>query len=262
MAKYWAIFRTELQNRFVYTGDLVARSFSIVLFMWIFMQLWTATYRSSGSANEINGLTLSDTMWYLMLAEVIILSKPRIAKNIADTVKDGSIAYMLNKPYNFLLYHFSVGLGEALSSVTFNILIGGTLVWWLVGPPPDSRGWPMTLVAIGMGWTIDFCINALIGLAAFFAEEINAFEWIYQKLLFLLGGLLIPLDFFPAWLKSISMTLPFAYTVYGPARFFVDPTLARFGSIFLGQIIWLAITGILLTFAFSRSARRLVINGG
>ena len=84
----------------------------------------------------IAGLTLRDTLWYLMLAEAIVLSKPRLASQIATVVKDGSIAYLLNKPYNFLLYQASIGMGDSLLLMIANFLTGGSLVWLMVGPPP------------------------------------------------------------------------------------------------------------------------------
>ncbi|HYN88813.1 MAG TPA: ABC-2 family transporter protein, partial [Ardenticatenaceae bacterium] len=213
--KYWAIFKTQIINSFAYAGDLAARSLSIVLFLWIFVHLWRATYRAVGE-DTIAGLTLPQTLWYLMLAETIVLSKPRLSTAIAEAVKDGSVAYLLNKPYNFLLYQASVGLGDSVLRLLFNALAGGALIWLLAGPPPDARGWPLVLVAMVGAWLIDFCIAAIIGLAAFVTEEVSAFEWIYSKILFLLGGLLIPLDFYPGWLRTIAQSLPFAYTIYGP----------------------------------------------
>jgi ABC-2 type transport system permease protein len=102
----------------------------------------------------------------------------------------------------------------------------------------------------------------MIGLAAFLTEEVRAFEWIYQKVLFILGGLLIPIDFYPSWLQSIAKATPFAYTVYGPARLFVEPSLLRFGEVFLGQILWLAALGALLALLFRRGLTHLAINGG
>lgn len=259
--KYLAIFRTQLQNRMTYAGDLAAQSISIVLFLWIFFQLWRTTFHSSG-ATEINGLSLNDTLWYLMIAETIILSKPRISRRISEDVKDGSIAYLLNKPYNFLLYQLSVGLGDGITAMVFNLILGGLTVWLLAGPPPPVSGWFFTLIAIILSWLIDFCFNAMIGLAAFVAEEVNAFEWIYQKTVFLLGGLLIPLDFFPTWIQKIAFSLPFAYILYGPARFFVDPTIERFASLVSIQLVWLLLSGTALTFIFQRGIRRLAINGG
>jgi len=261
VAKYWAIFKTQLLNNLAYTGDLLSGSIAIVLFMWIFAQLWRVTYTAVGS-NQIAGMRIHDTLWYLMLAEVIVLSKPRLARSIAQSVRDGSVAYLLNKPYNFLLYQCSVGLGDSLLRMVANILAGGTIVWLLVGPPPNPLGWPLVLVAVTMAWLIDFCIAAMIGLAAFVTEEVRSFEWIYQKILFILGGLLIPLDFYPSWLQTVAKATPFAYTIYGPARLFVDPSMERFVMLLLGQLLWLGILAALLTLAYRRGVGQLAINGG
>jgi ABC-2 type transport system permease protein len=259
--KYLAIFRTQIQNRFAYAAEVAAQSLAIVLFVWIFYLLWRATFAASGVAS-LNGLTLQNTLWYLMLAEVIVLSKPRIARRISEEVKDGTIAYLLNKPMHYLLYQLSIGLGDGITAMLFNLIFGGIITWLLVGPPPSPAGWPLVLIAMLFSWLLDFCFNALIGLAAFIAEEVNAFEWIYQKLLFLLGGLLIPLDFFPVWLQKIALATPFAYTVYGPARLFVEPSLERFLSLVTLQGLWLLVLSGVLLFSFERVVRRLVINGG
>jgi ABC-2 type transport system permease protein len=259
--KYWAIFRTQVINSFAYPIDLLSRSLAIVLFMWVFIQLWRTTYNTLGQAS-IAGLSLNETLWYLMLAETIVLSKPRLSQTIAETVKDGSIAYLLNKPYNFLLYQVSVGLGDSVLQMVTNVIAGGLIVWLMVGPPPPPAGWPLAFIAVMAGWLIDFCLSAMIGLAAFVTEEVKAFEWIYQKVLFILGGLLIPLDFYPDWLQKIALLTPFAYTVYGPARLFVEPTLGRFATLFLGQAAWLVGLGLLLSFLYRRGVNWLTINGG
>jgi ABC-2 type transport system permease protein len=259
--KYWAIGRTQLIQGLAYPAELLARSLAILIFMWVFIHLWRATYQATGEL-AIAGMTLADTVWYLVLAETIVLSKPRLAGSIADTVKDGSIAYLLNKPYSFLLYHLSVGLGDSLVRMLANFAAGATLVWLAVGPPPGPRGLPLVLVAIALAWLIDFALSAMIGLLAFVTEDVAAFEWIYSKVLFLLGGLLIPLDFFPAWLREIALRLPFAYTVYGPARLFVDPTVERFALLLAGQLVWLGLAGGVLALLYRRGVRWLSINGG
>jgi len=259
--KYWAIFQTQLSNSFAYPGDLASRGLSMLIFMWVFIHLWQATYRSLGQGS-IAGLTLRDTLWYLMLTETIVLSKPRLSTTIAQAVRDGSIAYLLNKPYNFILYQISVGLGDSLLRMLFNALAGGTLIWLTTGPPPDPRGWPLVLVAMLAAWLIDFCIAAMIGLAAFVTEDVSALEWIYSKLQFILGGLLIPLDFFPGWLRTITQALPFAYTVYGPARLFVTPSLGAFAALLLAQVAWLAVLGGLLAVLYCKGVAWLSINGG
>jgi ABC-2 type transport system permease protein len=109
---------------------------------------------------------------------------------------------------------------------------------------------------------ISFCLSALIGLSAFVVEEVSAFEWVYSKFLLLLGGVLIPLDFLPAWLQKISLALPFAYTIYGPARLFASPSWERFWTLTLGQLAWLFGTGLVLLFFYRKGLKRLAINGG
>ncbi len=259
--KYWAIFRTQVVNSLAYPVDLAGRSVSIVLFIWVFVQLWRATYRSLGQGT-IAGLTLRETLWYLTLAETIYLSKPRLAGAVAQAVRDGSIAYFLNKPYSFLLYQLSAGLGDSVLRLGLSALAGGAVAWLAAGPPPDPQGWPLVLLAVAAAWLLDFCLGAIIGLAAFVTEDIAAFEWIYQKVVFILGGLLIPLDFFPGWLRSLALALPFAYSVYGPARLFVQPTLARFAGLMAWQVAWLAALALLLAFSYRRGVARLTINGG
>ncbi len=260
-AKYGAVLRTQLQNSFAYPLDLLARSMMILLFMWVFVNLWRVTYSAMGSG-EIAGLTLANTMWYLLMAEAVMLSKRDLSKDISDQVKDGSVAYLLNKPFNFILYHFAAGLGDSLLVFVTNALLGGALVWWLVGPPPGWLGWAAAMVAALLALLLDFCFSALIGLAAFVAEEVSAFRWIYQKFLLVLGGLLIPLDFFPEWLQNFSRALPFAWIVYGPARLFVDPSAERLADVLLHQLGWLGATGVCVALLYRWVVGQLTINGG
>jgi ABC-2 type transport system permease protein len=207
-------------------------------------------------------LSLRDTMWYLLLAESLELGRPRLARVISEQVKDGSIAYLLNKPYNFLVYQLSSGLGESLPRMGMLFIIGGALVWILAGHPPEFGNWLLAFIALVGAWLMHFCVNALIGLSAFAVEEVAPFEWIYQKLVFILGGMLVPLDFYPAWLQTISKSLPFAYMMYGPARLFVQPNPQLFMQIIAGQILWLVVLASLLTVVFSKGIKRLSINGG
>ena len=260
-AKYWAIFRTQLVNSLAYPIDLLGHSLLIVLFMWIFMNLWRVTYGATGT-RSIAGLTLADTMWYLMMAEAVMLSKRDLSETMSEQVKDGSVAYLLNKPFNFILYHFAAGLGDSVLAFGGNLIIGSAVVWLMVGPPPGITGWLFAGVAVVLALLLDFCFSALIDLSAFVVEETVAFRWIYQKFLLLLGGVLIPLDFFPAWLQTISLNLPFAWIIYGPARLFVDPSPARLGYVLMQQGIWLAVVGGSVWVLYRRAVARLAINGG
>ena len=259
--KYWAIFQITLLNSLAYPGELIGRSLLIVPFMWIYFQLWNVTFNAAGT-DSINGLTLYSTMWYLMMAETIELSRPALARTISDNVKDGSIAYLLNKPYSFLLYQFSNSMGETVFRALINALFGSLLVWWLVGPPPALIGWAFAFVTILGTWILNFCITCLIGLSAFLVEDVAPFVWIYQKLIFILGGFLIPLDFYPDWLQAIAKALPFSAMIYGPSKLFIQPTWELLGEVILLQAVWIIALGLALVVSYRRGVSYLTVNGG
>jgi ABC-2 type transport system permease protein len=103
---------------------------------------------------------------------------------------------------------------------------------------------------------------ALIGLAAFVVEETNSFELIYQKLVFILGGFLFPLDMFPTWLQKIAYALPFPYMMYAPARLFVKPEVDLFWQMLGGQAVWVIVFVLVLSLVYRRSEKLLTVNGG
>lgn len=261
MKKYFSILSMQIINSLAYPGDFVGRSVSIATFIFVFAGLWGTTYALAGT-DTINGLTVHNMIWYFMMAETLELGRPRINRTISEQVKNGEVAYILNKPYNFILYHFSAGLGDGIVRMTLNLLVGSAVAWILAGAPPPLLGWLMAFVTLIGAWILHFCFMALIGLAAFVVEETNSFELIYQKFVFILGGFLIPLDMFPTWLQKLAYALPFPYMMYAPARLFVKPDMDLFWQMLTGQILWVIVFIALLSFVYQRSERFLTINGG
>jgi ABC-2 type transport system permease protein len=136
------------------------------------------------------------------------------------------------------------------------------VIWWLVGPPPAPLGWVFAILALFGTWVMNFCITCLIGLSAFLVEEVSPFMWIYQKFIFILGGFLVPLDFYPDWLQSIAKALPFAYMIYGPSKLFVTPSVELLVNILSLQLVWIVVLGLILVAAYRRGMTYLTVNGG
>lgn len=261
MKKYLAIIQMQIINNIAYPGDFIGRSVSIGIFLFIFAGLWRTTFAIAGT-DVINGLTFANMMWYLMMAETLELGRPRTNRIISEQVKNGEVAYILSKPYNFLLYHFSFGLGDSLMRMAINILIGVAVTWMLAGAPPSPTGWVMASITLVGAWILHFCMMALIGMAAFVVEETDSFMLIYQKAVFILGGMLLPLDMFPAWLQGLARALPFPYMMYTPARLFVRPDPDLFLQMLAVQWIWVAVLASLLVAAYRNGEKMLTVNGG
>jgi ABC-2 type transport system permease protein len=93
-------------------------------------------------------------------------------------------------------------------------------------------------------------------------EDVSPFVWIYQKFIFILGGFLIPLDFYPEWLQVIAKALPFSAMIYGPSKLFVAPTLELFANVILLQLTWIIVLGATLIISYRRGVAYLTVNGG
>jgi len=258
--KYVAISRIQVRAALAYPLDAVGRAIAIVLFVVVFLHLWRATYQVTG--RTVAGLGLRDVVWYFAIAEVVMLSQPRTAPLLAQAVKDGSIAYQLVRPYRFLLFHLSARVGDTLPVLALTLVAGAGAAWLSVGAPPDWRGVALLPVELPLAWLLNFLMSTSIGLLAFVAEDTTAFEWIYNKLLLVAGGVLVPLDFFPGWLRGTAALLPFASTTYAPAHLFVRPGGPGAIGLLALQLAWIAALGSVTWALYRHGLRRLVVNGG
>jgi len=261
--KYAAIARINVQNSLAYVWDALGGGIFTILIIFIFAQLWHATFKAQGEA-VIGGLTLNQTLWYFVWAELVQLSKIAVANTIEQEVKDGSLAYTLGRPYNYLLYHFFAGLGGVFTRMLF-VLGFGSVVALIEGGPlhtfrPETL--PAVLLITALAFVLDYCMMAGIGLLAFFFEDTSAFRLIYQKINFVLGGLLLPLDVLPGGVQTVARILPFNLILYAPARQFVAWDGAQFGKILALQGVWIALAAGLLAVLFRYGSRRVSINGG
>jgi ABC-2 type transport system permease protein len=261
--KYSAIARINIQNSLAYAWDALGQGIFVILFIFIFSQLWHATFRAQ-HATEIGGLTLNQTLWYFVWAELIQLTKFNVAYTIDQEVKDGSLSYTLGRPYNYLLYHFFSGLGNVFTRIVFVLIFGALVALIEVGPLHTFRleTLPAVLLVTVLAYILDYCIIAMIGLLAFFFEDTSAFRLIYSKINFVLGGLLIPLDFLPHTVQSVARVLPFNLVLYAPAKLFVAWDGEQFLLVLGLQIVWIGIMAGLLTLFFRYGSQRVSINGG
>lgn len=259
IAKYWYVAGISLTGRLVYLWDLVGRSVFFVLVLLIFNQLWSASLEGS-----VLDLSRNQLIWYLVLTEVIMLSTPGgVGLGIDEDIKSGNIAYLIGRPCNYPLFMLGRYWGDTLASMVVNLAIGIVTALILVGPPVLTlASLPGLVLVLALAVTLKFHFTLMISLTAFWVEESGPFHWIFGKLLFTIGGLFIPLEFFPGWLQQVSRILPFNLMLYAPARLMVDWDLNMFASVLLRQILWLAAAAALAQFIYYRGVKKLNVHGG
>lgn len=262
MMRYGFVLRTAARQQWVYRAEMAMRTIQMALFMGVFMALWTTAFGVSGQT-ELSGYTVVEMVWYLAMTETITLSGSRVFIEISEAVKAGDLAYTLTRPLSYPFYQVANSLGNSAPRFLLNLLTAAAVVG--LGMRQAAGSLPGLLAFLGtaaLALLLDALIAVLIGLLAFWIEEVTPIFWIYQKLLFTVGGLFLPLEMFPDWLRRVAEWMPFQFITYVPARTFVafEPefVLRAVG----GQIIYVAVLTALVIFVWRRAQLRLVVHGG
>jgi len=259
---YAAVARLAARQQTAYRGEMIARALSMGMFMVVFTALWSTAFASAGSSTLV-GYAREQVLWYLVMTETIVLSTSRVFLEISESVKAGDIAYTLVRPIHYTAWQVAHSLGNSLPKFYTNLLAGSVVVFVFTGSVAGSLQGLLAFAVLGtLALVLDGIIAVLIGLSAFWLEDVSPVFWIYQKLLFTIGGMFLPLEFFPDWLQRVAAWLPFQLIVYSPARAFVDFQPSSFARAVIGQAAYLVIAAFVVHLVWLRAQRRMVVQGG
>jgi ABC-2 type transport system permease protein len=265
---YAALFSVNLHNQVAYLGEWALRGIFLAMIPFVFLQLWQATYAGQGAGGAgatgvIGGFTLPQMLWYLAFTESIILSRPGLNRLVDAEVRTGDIAYTLLRPYAYGGYRLMAYLAERSLRFATLVILGAALAWLYVGPVPlRPADLLAALGALFLAALIDFLGAFGIGLLAFWTEDTSSIGLIYDRLVMLLGGMLLPLELFPEPLRAIARALPFATMIYGPARLAFGTPPEGVWFLLGRQALFLVAGALAVALLYRRAFRRIALNGG
>lgn len=261
LSKYLALGKITFKERFSFFWDKLFYSLIIAIILFVFLNIWKAAY--AGKAT-IEGFSIAQMIWYLAVAETIMFATgtTRI-EEIGEEIRSGSLSNTLLKPWSFIGKELSVlSAGAAYTFLTTGI-IGAVMAYLLVGPIEFSiYSIPFLFLIFILAILLNFLIVLIFGVIGLWMEDSASIFWMYQKALFIVGGMLLPLDFYPDWLQKLSLMLPVSYVIYLPAKLSVHFDISKFATTIALQAFWIILVFIILWALFSKGVRRVSINGG
>lgn len=235
------------------------------IYIAIVYNLWKGIYNSAG-VEIINGLSFSDTMIYLVLASALNSSLDSfLVWKMSEDIKSGKITLDLLKPLNYFKYKAFLYFGEM--SFTFIVTFIPTFVFvYFISKFGFELNWNLIffflsiIFSMFLNVTFDFCV----GILGFYTKSVWGVNTLKEAVVMLLSGVLIPLNFFPNFVRNIITYLPFQAIYNLPMQQLIDRGLSlsdRFTYIGI-QIIWIFLFGMIGNVFWNHSLKKLTVNGG
>ncbi len=184
---------------------------------------------------------------------------------LAQRVRTGDIAVDFARPVDLQLSWLAADLGRAAFSILprgIPPIAVGALTFGLTGP---GSGWLYALGALSivLAVSISFCCRFALNLCAFWLIEIRGAITLYMVASGVLCGLIIPVHWFPFWLRALANATPFPSTLQTPVDILSGRVMgAEAVGMFAVQAGWLVATLILGRLVLARATQRLVVQGG
>ncbi len=263
MKKYRFIYKSTLIESLQYVMNILLGFVTFFTILFVLLNLWKYMY--SDSSNQISGYSLQQMIWYVILTEIIWFGarNPTLTWQISNDIKSGSIAYGINKPYHYVFYIIAKHLGEITINLFMYLGAGIIIGYAFIGTIPNFKLFqlPFIIVSFLMGVMIHSFIRMGISVISFWIEDSAPFQWIYDKLIIVVG-IMFPIEVFPSWAQPLIKCTPIYVVTYGPAKLIIDFSWEMLLQVLLVQTIYFIATLSLLFFLYQRGVKKLNVNGG
>lgn len=259
VAKYREFLLVSARETLSHRTGVVGRLMFYALLILIFSRVWEAAYAAQGAGPG----NAADMLWYLAVTEWIILSIPPVHVDIEDDVKSGNLAYHLPRPISYPWMRVADAMGSAVVRLATLGLFGVAFTWFFSGRLPSQTVGFLYVLPLGLLATFVMVVFQVgLGISAFWLQDASPVFWVWQKLSFILGGLIVPLSLYPEWVKKIAFGTPFAATLFGPGDTLLTGSGWHATMTFAALLFWLFVAIRFLNWIYRSGCRTLDINGG
>ena len=263
ISKINEIVKVNRKVGLAYASTAWGAFFMTLLQIFVFYYIWMAIYKFD---SVINGISKDQIVTYIILSRIIYTQVtwgfiPKMGRKIHT----GEIIMDLLKPIDFQLYMYLGRIGDSISFASMSAIPILIICAFTLGiEVPHS---PITLIcfllSLFLAMTISFFVEFWIGLLTFYTNYSWGLQTFQDALISLFSGALIPLSFFPGWLRLIADALPFKDMSYSPVAIYLGLVKGPQVLETLGfQVIWIIALFFLSRTFYSFAIKKITVQGG
>ncbi|QWU17930.1 ABC-2 type transport system permease protein [Paenibacillus sophorae] len=265
MGKYAAYTITTLKNTQVYKFDVLLRVINSFILVIAFREVWKAIYANGQGLALSTGVTSQGMQTYAMLSVILFaIMPPSISYEISDKVRDGSIVFDMQKPWDFEWMHFSKAAGVLLYSIVYAVIpqLIAVFLFFPIDYPTDLQAAAFA-ASVLLAFLLSFLINFIVGMTAVLFTETWGIDMFKTVITDICSGAMVPLWFFPDAVSRVLLWLPFQGIFNIPLSLFIGKiTGTAIWEQLAFQAAWCLILLLLSRVILAWIERKLVITGG
>ena len=257
------ILKTLIKDRIHYPVRLFVDTLSVIARFGVLVILYSYVFKVNGGT--INNTTFVVAAWSMFLYfSFMILGLRNISKIIMQDVKSGNVEVLFSKPISYIFYRFWWQIGLGLYSFVVLTIVGSLILYLIIGFPATftaSIFLPTLLFVFLGGIILSLILYSIVGILAFWIEDINPIFWIVDKAVMILGGSYLPVALFPPIMYKIAL-----YSPFGASQFLTHSVYESWQKnwyeLLSIQFFWIVFLGLVLYFLFNMAKKRVSVNGG
>lgn len=262
MKKYWLVFKKSLKSELIYRSAALWGIAGAVLSFLIQIFLWRALL-STGIRQDAS---FPDMLLYVLINSFMLqLTHTNAAGIIEAAMMDGTISMELLRPISYKWYMLSQTLGKNIyGTLTATAPVLAIGLFFLSGAVlPDMAHILLFILSAILGAALMFQVTYLAGLLAFWLQRCWFIRFYLSGLRSIFGGTMVPIWFYPEFLKSASYWLPFRYITFEPINIFLMKTPAEQAwTPILAALLWLVGLSMADKLVWRAATKKLTVNGG
>jgi ABC-2 type transport system permease protein len=261
LSTYGAFVPMVIKTNMAYTSWFWVNLISQFIMLAIFVAFWRATY---DTRSLIAGLTREQTLGYLSVTQLFWGVAPPMILRFGGLVKKGSIIVELLRPVDLqgvMYVHYMAGTLYFMLQRGLVVL----LAWpWLgLQLPQGPRVWLLFATAALFSLTIQFLLQWLAAMSAFYTSETWGISVLLNGLSLIWGGAFLPVQMMPDWARTVFELLPFGQALYVPGAILSGLISAEDAPrACLLQALWIIGLVPLSRVAFNLAGRKVTVQGG
>ena len=263
LTTYLYVYKVQILKSLAYKFDVYGNIIMQTIIMIATAFFWKALFKN---AESMGGVSVDTMLTYTVISSMIsVVLITNVEWRITESVQTGAIAIDLMRPVNIFGVFFAENLGSVTALFFQNLLpifIIGSLFIKL--PAPRSAfEFMLFLISLVLAFFINWYLSVIFGMFSFKVIEMSALIQVKKHLVRLLSGSMIPLWFFPNWLRSVLEILPFPYIYQLPLSIYVGHYTSE--SLVRGlliQILWVMALFIIETRLEKQAIKHVMVQGG